>query len=70
MLMSAERPVMLLGGGVILADACEEFVALAEYLQIPVVTLHGQIRDPPLPSADGRTCGDPVQYTIRQSDIP
>ncbi|MGO8878815.1 MAG: thiamine pyrophosphate-dependent enzyme [Desulfomonilaceae bacterium] len=38
MLMSAERPVMLLGGGVILADACEEFVALAEHLQIPVVT--------------------------------
>jgi tartronate-semialdehyde synthase len=38
MLMSAERPVMLLGGGVIVADACEEFVALAEHLQIPVVT--------------------------------
>ena len=32
MLMSAERPVMLLGGGVILADACDEFVAIAEYL--------------------------------------
>ena len=30
MLLAAERPVMLLGGGVIIADACKEFVALAE----------------------------------------
>jgi len=38
MLLSAEKPVMLLGGGVLLADACEEFVKIAEILQIPVVT--------------------------------
>ncbi len=38
MMLSAEKPLMLLGGGVILADACDEFVALAEYLSIPVVT--------------------------------
>jgi len=38
MLLDAERPVMLLGGGVILADACGEFRAVAEALQIPVVT--------------------------------
>ena len=38
MLLEAEKPVMLLGGGVILADACEEFLAVAEALQIPVVT--------------------------------
>lgn len=38
MLLEAERPVMLLGGGVILADACEDFRAVAEVLQIPVVT--------------------------------
>ncbi len=38
MLLSAEKPVMLLGGGVILAGACEEFVKVAETLQIPVVT--------------------------------
>jgi tartronate-semialdehyde synthase len=38
MLLAAEKPVMLLGGGVILADACQEFVALAEALQAPVVT--------------------------------
>jgi len=37
-LMEAERPVMLLGGGVILADATREFLAVAEALQIPVVT--------------------------------
>ncbi|MEW6668138.1 MAG: thiamine pyrophosphate-dependent enzyme [Thermodesulfobacteriota bacterium] len=37
MLLQAERPVMLLGGGVIIADACKEFVTLAETLQIPVV---------------------------------
>ncbi|MBW1997198.1 MAG: glyoxylate carboligase [Deltaproteobacteria bacterium] len=38
MLLEAEKPVMLLGGGVILADACKEFIAVAEALQIPVVT--------------------------------
>ncbi len=38
MLLQAEKPVMLLGGGVILANACEEFVAIAEKLQIPVVS--------------------------------
>ncbi|HEY8475898.1 MAG TPA: thiamine pyrophosphate-dependent enzyme [Chloroflexota bacterium] len=37
MILAAERPVFLLGGGVILARACAEFVALAEYLQVPVV---------------------------------
>lgn len=40
MILSAEKPAMLLGGGVILADACEEFVAVAEALQIPVVTTY------------------------------
>lgn len=38
MLLEAEKPIMLLGGGVILADACKDFVAVAEALQIPVVT--------------------------------
>ncbi len=40
MLLEAEKPVMLLGGGVILAGACEEFKAIAEALQIPVVTTY------------------------------
>ena len=38
MLLAAEKPVMLLGGGVLVADACKKFVALAEALQVPVVT--------------------------------
>ena len=38
LLLEAEKPVMLLGGGVIIADACREFLAVAEALQIPVVT--------------------------------
>jgi tartronate-semialdehyde synthase len=38
MLLEAERPLMLLGGGVIIADACDEFIELAEYLALPVVT--------------------------------
>lgn len=37
-LLEAEKPLLLLGGGVILADACDEFVEFAEYLSIPVVT--------------------------------
>ena len=37
MLLAAEKPVMLLGGGVVVADACKEFVQIAEALQIPVV---------------------------------
>ena len=36
LLQGAERPLILAGGGVILADAAEELVALAEQLQIPV----------------------------------
>jgi len=38
MLLEAEQPLLLLGGGVILAEGCDEFVELAEYLSIPVVT--------------------------------
>ena len=38
MLLSAERPLMLLGGGVISSGACAEFVRIAELLQIPVVS--------------------------------
>ncbi|MCA3749310.1 MAG: glyoxylate carboligase [Rubrobacter sp.] len=36
MILSAERPILMPGGGVILADAAEELVELAEYLQVPV----------------------------------
>ncbi len=43
MLLEAERPLILAGGGVIIADASKELRALAEYLQVPVqVTLMGK----------------------------
>ncbi|RNL86137.1 glyoxylate carboligase [Halostreptopolyspora alba] len=43
MLLEAERPLLLSGGGVILGEAHSELVELAEYLQIPVqVTLMGK----------------------------
>jgi tartronate-semialdehyde synthase len=40
MLIEAKSPVLLLGGGVITANATDEFRRLAEHLQIPVVTTH------------------------------
>ena len=36
MILAAERPILMPGGGVILADASEDLVEFAEYLQIPV----------------------------------
>jgi len=37
MLLKAERPILMMGGGVMRARSYHEFVALAEYLQIPVI---------------------------------
>ncbi|MFI5956080.1 glyoxylate carboligase [Cryptosporangium sp. NPDC051539] len=43
LLLSAQRPLILAGGGVILADAAGDLRELAEYLQVPVqVTLMGK----------------------------
>ncbi len=43
LLLAAERPLLLSGGGVIIGEAHEELVELAEYLNIPVqVTLMGK----------------------------
>jgi tartronate-semialdehyde synthase len=36
MILEAERPMLMPGGGVIIADASEELVDVAEYLQVPV----------------------------------
>jgi tartronate-semialdehyde synthase len=36
--LAAKNPVLLLGGGVIIANATAEFLELAEHLQIPIVT--------------------------------
>ncbi len=40
MVLAAENPIMIMGGGVLLAHATEECVALAEYLALPVVTTY------------------------------
>jgi tartronate-semialdehyde synthase len=40
MLLAAERPVLIMGGGVLLADACDKFVELAEHLALPVITTY------------------------------
>jgi len=40
MLLAAENPVLIMGGGVLLADACEQFVEFAEYLSLPVITTY------------------------------
>lgn len=40
MLLKAKKPVILMGGGVIEADACKELVEFAEILQIPVCTTY------------------------------
>jgi tartronate-semialdehyde synthase len=37
MLLAAERPILLIGGGAVISGATEEFRAFAEYMQIPVV---------------------------------
>ncbi|GAA5062269.1 tartronate-semialdehyde synthase [Thermocatellispora tengchongensis] len=43
MLLAAERPLILAGGGVIIAEAADELRALAAHLQVPVqVTLMGK----------------------------
>ncbi|WP_438672338.1 glyoxylate carboligase [Solihabitans fulvus] len=43
LLLAAERPLLLAGGGVIIGEAHEELLELAEYLQIPVqATLMGK----------------------------
>jgi tartronate-semialdehyde synthase len=40
MLLAAENPVLIMGGGVLLSGAAEHFVELAEYLALPVITTY------------------------------
>ena len=40
MLLAAEKPVIIMGGGVLLARASEKLVRFAEYLSLPVVTTY------------------------------
>ncbi|MBI4842484.1 MAG: glyoxylate carboligase [candidate division NC10 bacterium] len=37
MLLQAQRPILMMGGGVMRANASQQFVELAEHLQIPVI---------------------------------
>ncbi|MFP4430955.1 MAG: glyoxylate carboligase [Spirochaetota bacterium] len=37
MLLAAERPVLMMGGGVLRADATDAFVRLGEYLNVPMI---------------------------------
>lgn len=75
LISQAERPVMLLGGGVILSDACEEFKALAEYCRIPVVSSYmgkgGIPFDHPLMAGQvGIQCNTPSgNQTFLESDL-
>lgn len=69
MMLEAEKPVMILGGGVIIADACQEFVELAEYLSMPVVTSlmgkGGIAADHPLYAGQvGTSCNTPYGNKI------
>ena len=40
MLLDAKHPVLIMGGGVLLAHATEKFVELAEHLSLPVITTY------------------------------
>ncbi|NMB46594.1 MAG: glyoxylate carboligase [Firmicutes bacterium] len=40
MIMDAREPVIIMGGGVILADACDELREFVEYMSLPVVTTY------------------------------
>ena len=58
LLVAAERPVLLAGGGVINAGASEELLQLAEYLGTPVInSLHGKGAFPDGHELSARTCG-------------
>ncbi len=40
LLLAAERPVLIMGGGVLLAQATDACIALAEHLALPVITTY------------------------------
>ncbi len=75
MILEAENPLFLMGGGVIISGATKEFMELAEYLAVPVVTTlmgKGGIRpDHPLYAGQvGIQCGTPLgNKTFLESDL-
>ena len=58
-LAEAEFPVILAGGGVVMAGGCEEARELAEYLQAPVVTSY--LHNDAFPASHPLMCG-PLGY--------
>lgn len=74
LLLEAERPAVLIGGGVILADACEEVRAIAEFLGAALLTTwqgKGAVpEDHELyawhPGSPGSTVGNAV---LREADV-
>jgi tartronate-semialdehyde synthase len=40
MLLGAENPILIMGGGVLLAGATQRFIEFAEYLSLPVITTY------------------------------
>jgi tartronate-semialdehyde synthase len=40
LLVSSKNPVMIMGGGVILSQATDDFIKLAEYLQVPLISTY------------------------------
>ncbi len=65
MILKAENPVLLMGGGVILAKASDKFVKLAEKLNAPVITTYmakgGIPKDHPLNAGHaGIQVGQPI----------
>lgn len=65
MILKAKNPVLLMGGGVVLANATDKFVKLAEKLQAPVITTYmakgGIPKDHPLNAGHaGIQVGQPI----------
>jgi sulfoacetaldehyde acetyltransferase len=58
-LAEAEFPVIVVGGGVVMADGCREARELAEYLQAPVVTSY--LHNDAFPASHPLMCG-PLGY--------
>jgi len=75
LIMEANAPLMILGGGVILSDATAEFRELAEYLQIPVIMTYmgkgGLPYEHPLNAGHaGIQVGQPIgNKTFLESDL-
>jgi acetolactate synthase-1/2/3 large subunit len=74
LIMKSERPVIVAGGGVILADASQELVSLAEYIGSPVITTFmgkGAIpEDHPLAAYYGGAKGSDIGNKVtREADV-